>query len=158
MCTLLTSFARRRDISADSRIYLTHSLNTLKGDSVFYLTAKEQKPKLCFRPVVSTSGTAIACFSKWVDKQLQLLKKYIDTYLNNSDQLLRKLLEVQSKMKRFDVNVYLFSYDAKSMYTNIYTQHAINSILSLLTNEFTSLLSFVILSCFSCWFLAYDTS
>ena len=64
------------------------------------------------------------CLSRWLDYWFQKLKPQITIYIKDSAQLLYKLKQIKQLPKRS----WLFTVDAKSMYTNIDTNHAIEVI------------------------------
>ncbi|KAL7544454.1 hypothetical protein ACHAWF_007836 [Thalassiosira exigua] len=76
------------------------------------------------RPIVCCSGTFMNDLSRWLDYWLQKLKPYVPSYIRDSHDFLAKL----KKLGRLPPNAKLFTADAKSMYTNIDTDHAINVI------------------------------
>ena len=90
----------------------------------FYITAKVHKSPWKTRPIVSTSGSLMAFLSKWVDYQLNSLAKQSPTYISNSKQVKKEL----ESLHRLPENAVLFSADAVSMYTNIDTEHGIETI------------------------------
>ena len=83
----------------------------------------KQQP-LRFRPIVTCYGTWVNRWSKWLDQYLQMLTRFISTYINNTDKLLRWLRMI----KGLPPWAFLFTTDADSMYTNINTEHAIRVI------------------------------
>ena len=87
----------------------------------FRMSAKVHKKPWKTRPIVCCAGTTLNCLSKWLDYWFQKLKTLIITYIKDSAQLLLKLKQVRQSL----YNCWLFTADAKSMYTNIDTLHAI---------------------------------
>ena len=71
------------------------------------------------RPVVSTSGTMMAGLSEWLDHWLQKLSNQVTTYLKDSSHLIQLLTDQVT----LPTDAKLFTSDAKSMYTNIDTNH-----------------------------------
>jgi len=90
----------------------------------FRMSAKVHKNPWKLRPIVCCAGTTLNCLSRWLDYWFQKLKPQITTYIKDSAQLLQKLKQV----KQLPKNSWLFTADAKSMYTNIDTNHAIEVI------------------------------
>ena len=98
----------------------------------FYTTIKihkriEGKVPHPFRPIVATCGTALAVLSKWLDYKLQQLKSHILTYVRDSDEFSRYIKAYQKLCKddRLPRNARHFTADARSMYTNIDTNHGL---------------------------------
>ena len=85
------------------------------------MSLKIHKDPVNVRPIVCCSGTLLNCLSRWLDHWLQKLKPFIKTYIKNSTQLLEKL----EALGILPPDAYFFTADAKSMYTNIDTDHAI---------------------------------
>ena len=75
-------------------------------------------------PIVCCAGTALNNLSRWLDYWLQKLKPQIKTYIRDSSDLLLRLKE----LGQLPPGAKLFTADAKSMYTNIDTDHAIEVI------------------------------
>jgi len=78
------------------------------------------------RPVISCCGSYIEIYSKWIDYHLQKLKNYIPSYLKDSFTLLDDL----NNLPPLPLQAKLGTIDAKSMYTNIDTDHAIHTLKS----------------------------
>ena len=89
----------------------------------FRMTMKIHKTPFKFRPIVCCAGTFMNDWSKWLDYQLQKLKPFIATYLQDSQQFLPK-----NKPLLLPPNTCLFTADANSMYNNIDIEHAIKVI------------------------------
>ena len=87
-----------------------------------------------FRPIGCCVGTFINDWSRWLDWQLQALKPYIESYLQDGFQLIDELQDFE-----LGPNDFLFTADANSMYTNIDTDHAIK-VISLLLDELVPIL------------------
>jgi hypothetical protein len=92
--------------------------------SQFYGLPKVHKEPLALRPVVSTSGTAIEILSKYIDSKLQEIVHLCPAFLKDGWQLLGEL----AKLDKLPANARLFSVDAVSMYVNIDTNHAIDTL------------------------------
>ena len=115
----------RLELSDAERIYLWQSLKKCdKKISHFYLTSKIYKTPWKTRPVVSTSGTMMARLSKWLEYCLQKLHHQVPTYLKYSIHLIQ-LLTYQGTLP---TGAKLFTADAKSMYTNIDTNHGTSQV------------------------------
>lgn len=89
----------------------------------FYLTMKVHKSPLATRPIVSCSGSLLEGLGLWVDDKLQQVAKQMSSYIKSSYELKQQLMQLQ-----LPPNCYLFTADAKSMYTNIPTNFAIQVI------------------------------
>ena len=86
----------------------------------FYGLIKIHKQPWKIRPVVSCCGSLLARLSTWVDFHLQKLKKFIPSYIKDSEDLQRQLTSL-----RIPPNTRIFTCDAISMYTNIDVDHSI---------------------------------
>ena len=89
----------------------------------FYGLIKIHKSPWKIRPVVSCCGSLLARLSTWVDFHLQRLKKFIPSYVQDSEDLQRQLSSLQ-----IPKNTRLFTCDAISMYTNIDIDRSISII------------------------------
>lgn len=96
----------------------------------FYLTMKVHKSPLATRPIVSCSGSLLEGLGLWVDDKLQQVAKQMSSYFKSSFYLKQRLLQLQ-----LPPNCYLFTADAKSMYTNIPTDFALRVIRRYLTEN-----------------------
>jgi hypothetical protein len=90
----------------------------------FYITAKVHKTPLKTRPIISVSGSTLEALGKWTDRQLQSLGRNTKAYVSSSKHLLEKLKELPP----LPPTALLFTCDARSMYTNIDTEHALNNL------------------------------
>jgi hypothetical protein len=98
----------------------------------FYALVKVHKAQpYPFRPVVSAVGSLLAAISTWIDYCLQKLKKFLPTYLLNSEDLIKELL----KLGIIPTSVTLFTSDVKAMYTNINIEHCLKA-MALWLNRF----------------------
>ena len=88
------------------------------------MSANVHKSPWKLRPIVCCAGTVLNCLSRWLDYWFQKLKPSITTYIKDSARLLQKLKAI----KQLPVNFWLFTVGAKSMYTNIDTNHALATI------------------------------
>ena len=75
------------------------------------------------RPIIACAGTFMNYWSKWLDFWLQKIKKHVPTYLKNGDKVLDDIGHL--KLPSWAMLVVT---DAKSMYNNIDTGHAIRVI------------------------------
>jgi len=89
----------------------------------FYLTMKVHKSPLATRPIVSCSGSLLEGLGLWVDDKLQQVAKQMSSYIKSSYDLKQQLVQLH-----LPPNCYLFTADAKSMYTNIPTNFALQVI------------------------------
>ena len=89
----------------------------------FYLTMKVHKTPLSTRPIVSCSGSLLEALGIWVDSKLQIVAQQMPSYIKSSYDLKQQLTQLQ-----LPPNCYLFTADAKSMYTNIPTNFALQTI------------------------------
>lgn len=88
----------------------------------FYLLPKVHKKPWATRPVVSGVSSVMEPLSKWVDIQLQRVVHLCPAYTMDSWQFLNDIKDLQ------DLNGYtLVTADAKAMYCNINTDHAIDT-------------------------------
>ena len=102
--------------------YLKRGLKKFRGKMArFYMTAKVHKCPVKYRPIVATCGTALSALSKWLDYKLKQLVPFIDTYIKDSNDFRAKLNALGVLPK----NAKIFTADARSMYTNICTAHAL---------------------------------
>ena len=85
----------------------------------FYITAKVHKKELCTRPIVSCSGSLFESFGRWIDRRLQPIGRATRSFIQSSTDLLNKL----KKIPDLPPTARLFTCDARSMYTNIHTEH-----------------------------------
>ena len=89
----------------------------------FYLLPKVHKTPWATRPVVSGVSSVLEPLSKWVDIQLQRVVHLCPAYLKDSWHFL-------NEMKNLDIldEYRIVTSDAKAMYVNINTDHAIETI------------------------------
>jgi hypothetical protein len=90
----------------------------------FYITAKVHKQPLETRPNISVSGSTLEGLGKWVDRQLQPLARNTNAFLSSSWNLVKTLKE----LPQLPTTVRLYTCDACSMYTNIDTDHAMETL------------------------------
>jgi hypothetical protein len=113
------------------RQFLKRSLEVKDPYSYFYLTIKIHKTPWKTRPIVSTCGSIAHGFSRWIDQQLQPICSMLQYYLKSSLDLKGKLTKLDTDWSRLR----LFTCDAISMYTNIDTDHALQTISEFLRNS-----------------------
>ena len=114
---------RFRDyISAAETTFLERALKTYPNKYArFRMSLKAHKKPWKMRPIVCCAGTFMNCLSKWLNYQLQKLKRFVPSYLKDSGELLKDL----QALGRLPPTARLFTADANSMYTCIDTEHAI---------------------------------
>ena len=95
----------------------------LESLSTFYVTMKVQKTPLKTRPIVSYSGSRLHPMGVWVDTKLQIAARSVCTYFKSSFDLKKELTGTT-----WPANTRIFTSDAVSMYTNIPTQQALETI------------------------------
>ena len=96
----------------------------------FYCTPKvHKKPNWKTRPIVSCINSRMGDLSKWVDVQLQQLMPLCPTYLKDSRTFLNRLRHLRTPPP----TAILLTADAVSMYTNINTKHALQTLRAWLT-------------------------
>ena len=102
-----------------SRSYLRPTRN-----SKFYGLPKVHKQPLKLRPIVSSVNSEIEILSIFLDYQLQKVVRHCTGYLRDSWELLEEI----KSLGALPSNARLITVDAVSMYDNIDTEHAIESI------------------------------
>jgi hypothetical protein len=119
---------KHKDVIPDNeRTFLTRSTKLKdENDNVlfphFYITAKvHKKGPLKSRPIISISGSLLEGIGKWTDRQLQPHGKATDSFVSSSVHLLEMLKELPP----LPPHARIFTCDARSMYTNIDTTHAL---------------------------------
>ena len=118
----ISKYRANKVLSEAEATYLNRGLDKCRGGIArFYTTVKVHKSPIKFRPIVSTCGTAVSVLSSWLDYQLQKLKQHISTYLKDSDDLIEQLKELEP----LQYNAKLITADARQMYTEINTDHAL---------------------------------
>lgn len=124
--------------TSPGRKFLERSMNVKDPYSHFYLLAKVHKSPLKTRPIVSVSGSLLHGLGLWVDEQLQKIAANLPFIFRSSSDVLDslRLLEEQGKLiPRKGEKFLLFTCDARSMYTNIDTAHALTVIREFLSNS-----------------------
>ena len=76
------------------------------------------------RPVTRTGGSFLAGISKCLDVKLQPLLKFLPSYSNDWEELLHDIRSI----KKLPEGTTLFTADARSMYTEIDTEHRIEAV------------------------------
>ena len=96
----------------------------------FYCTPKvHKKPKWKTRPIVSCVNSRMGDLAKWVDVQLQQVVHLCPGHLKDSYTFLEKLRALPT----LPPSTFLVTADAVSMYTNINTDHALQTLENWLT-------------------------
>ena len=100
---------------------------------LLYKVCKAQAPgkPVPTRPVCSDCASITNPIGKWVDMKLQPIAKAMKTYLKDSFEF-KKMID---NLGRMDPRAKLFTYDAKSMYTNIPTEYALEVISNYIRNN-----------------------
>jgi hypothetical protein len=109
-------------ISYEDATFLLRSFEVEDPFSYFYGTAKVHKDPWKLRPIVSYSGSLLHGLGRWLNKQLQPYVKELPSYLSSSLTLKAELAQIQIQPGE---RISMFTCDAKSMYTNISTDHAL---------------------------------
>ena len=128
---MVASFASKwqDNLSKAEHTYLRRGIKKYRGKLArFYMTIKVHKDPYKFRPIVATCGTVLSALSSWLDYKLQQLKPYISTYIKDSDDFRKQVHELGP----LPPNARIITADAKSMYTNIDTDHALEILRSFL--------------------------
>lgn len=112
------------------RAYFERSLEGSFRRPLFYINPKLHKTPWATRPVVSCVNSLPEIFSIWVDYWLKKLTSLAKSYLKDSTQAVEELRQ----MGPLPPGTRLFTADAKSMYTNIDTNHGID-IIKLFLNQ-----------------------
>jgi hypothetical protein len=89
----------------------------------FYLTFKIHKMPLKTRPIVLVSGSLLHALGRWLDIQLQPLIQKLPSFIASS----LELIQCFDRLPALPPQARLFLFDAVSMYTNIDTDHALNT-------------------------------
>ena len=111
-------------ISKAEQTFLTRAIQQYPDKLArFRMMCKIHKTPWKMRPVVCCAGTFMNCWSKWLDFWLQTLKPFVPTFVPNGEQVLDHIEQLD-----LPSNARFFVTDAKSMYNNIHTNHAITVI------------------------------
>lgn len=115
----------KKELTSDEKKYLKHKMSECTDFfPVFYLLAKVHKEPLKTRPVVSYSGSYLEALGKWIDSELKEVASSMPAYFKNSNDLIEEL----KALGKLPQSARLFTADAKSMYTNIPTDVAIQNL------------------------------
>jgi hypothetical protein len=117
--------------SKEDNNFLWRSLNVADKFSYFYITAKVHKTPWKPRPITSTAGSITHGLGRWVDQELKPIVNKLPSYIRSSTHLLERLKSINFEPS----NVSFFSCDAVSMYTNIDTTHALETLHPFLTTS-----------------------
>ena len=108
-------------LSPSERTYFKRALHSSKHRiPTFYGLVKVHKTPWQLRPVVSCCGSLLARVSSWVDYHLQSIRYTIPSFIKDSEELQKQLLQLS-----IPYNTKIFTCDAISMYTNIDIDHCI---------------------------------
>ncbi len=133
--TLKTMINNNQDQLSKAEVtYFQRSLRLQHRLPIFYGLPKVHKSPVTLRPVVSGVNSLLAVFSNWLDYKLKKLLPSIKSYVKDSTTVIKELKELT-----IPINARLFSADATSMYTNIDTHLAVDSIKSLILDNTDSL-------------------
>jgi len=103
-------------------------MNVKDKFSYIYITAKIHKTPWKTCPIVSAAGSILHGLGRWVDSQLQAICQKLPTYLRSSFDL-KQDLECLVENEQLDFSrVRMFTAGAASMYTNMDTYHAMQTI------------------------------
>jgi hypothetical protein len=90
----------------------------------FYLLPKIHKQPWKTRPVVAAVGSINEVLSRWIDVQLQKVIHLCPSRIKDTDDLIHQLRQ----LPKLSSSAYITTIDAVSMYTNINTDHGIDTI------------------------------
>lgn len=115
----------RKTLPESEKTFFTRSFEQPRRIPQFYCTPKvHKKPVWKTRPIVSCINSRLGDLSKWVDVQLQRVKHLCPCYLKDSRSLLRKL----KRLGKLPPTAFIVTADATSMYTNIDTDHGLQTL------------------------------
>lgn len=112
--------------STDAK-FLRRSLDVQDPFAYFYLIMKVHKTPWTTRPIVSISGSLSHGLGRWLDLQLQQLCTQLPYIFRSSRDVCTSLQHQNTTFPLSPLST-LFTMDAKSMYTNIDTTHALYTI------------------------------
>jgi hypothetical protein len=133
---ILRSTVDNSDLDAESRIFFTKKLCGLRNkDGIvqrpdhlqlpyFYALPKVHKTPWKTRPVVSGVSTVFEPLRQWIDTQLKRVIHLCPSYLKDGWQLVHALRDIQD----LPPDAVCYTADAVSMYSNINTDHGIETI------------------------------
>jgi hypothetical protein len=104
--------------------YRSFAAEPIRRPPQFYILPKVHKTPWKTRPVVSCVGSFNEIASKWLDFKLSQLVYLCPSHTKDSFQILQDLKELGP----LPPNARLFTADAVSMYTNIDTEHGLDTI------------------------------
>ena len=120
--------ANRKKLSKADVKFFDRSLQEIRAGlrrlPQFRLLPKVHKEPWATRPVVSCVNSSMGDPSKWLDVKLQQVVRLCPCYLKDSQSLLRKL----KHLGKLPPTAMLVTADAVSMYTNIDTQHGLQTL------------------------------
>jgi hypothetical protein len=120
------------------RVYLSPKLETATDPfAYFYILAKIHKAPWSTRPIVSVSGSLLEGLGKWCNIQLQKICQDLP-YIFRSAYCVKSAIDELQINISLHKGVKLFTANAVSMYTNIDTAHALESIHTFLTSLYTT--------------------
>jgi hypothetical protein len=117
---------KRGQLNHAERTYFSRSIaeEPLRRPPQFYILPKVHKTPWKTRPVVSCAGSFNEIASKWLDYKLSKIVKLCPSHIKDSYQVLDDLRQLGT----LPPSARLFTADAVSMYTNIDTDHGIETI------------------------------
>ena len=114
----------KKQLPEEDKIYFQRSFKQERRMPQFYCTPKVHKDPWATRPIVSCVNSRMGDLSKWVDTKLQIVVHLCPCYLKDSRSLLRKL----KSLGKLPATAYVTTADAVSMYTNIDTNHGLQTL------------------------------
>ena len=114
----------KEQLPSNERTYFKRCFQEERRIPQFYCTPKVHKSPWKTRPIVSCVNSRMGDLSKWVDVQLQRVVHLCPGHLKDSKSLLRRL----RKLGQLPDTAFLVTADAESMYTNIDTNHGLETL------------------------------
>jgi hypothetical protein len=113
----------QQSLTKAEQTFFQQSFQTFHRTPIFYGLPKVHKTPVSLCPVVSSSSSFLSIFSTWLDFKIEELLPSVKSYIKNSDTLL-------DDFKNFIVpeGAFLFTANAKSMYTNIDTATGVTAL------------------------------
>ena len=122
---LVNKYRDQKQVSDSDFTYFTRSWQEKRRLPQFYCTPKvHKKPNWKTRPIVSCVNSRMGDLSKWVDVQLQRVVHLCPGYLKDSRSLLKRL----KNLGKLPPTAAFVTADATSMYTNIDTDHGLQTL------------------------------